>query len=306
MNRAALGQKVREAVKTLRLYGVSGVIRAIRRKMGSALFRNEALHLGALADLFELVPTYRYATCDDLVRLKAKYPGYCLPDIPDRQSPQSRAWGLKQMGTLFCAEKIHQVKPTSVLEIGAGDDTFFDRHFGHLTEYWMVDEGDYNTSRGFEKAVREREQTRFVRGLLGSYSPDLPDSYFSLIISVSVLEHVAWEKKDDVYSDMYRLLKPGGWMVHSIDAVGEGASREFVHMKRAGFILPRRPQLRICVNSGEVPATLFEPLALVYLNYFGVGRGDMWTVLRSVTGHHPTVLAAASKPQTQADAPATL
>ena len=66
--------------------------------------------LPSTQDLFTVDLLYRYATCDDLITLKTKYPQYCFKE--------SHAWGLKQMGTLFCIEKIEQLAPAKMLEVG--------------------------------------------------------------------------------------------------------------------------------------------------------------------------------------------
>ena len=287
---ASFSEKAKKAIWALRTYSISTIVRVGGRKT------LVVPRLSNPTGLLDLQPLFRYATCDDLIKLKAKYPQYCLSDVPDRESLTSRGWGLKQMGTLFCAEKIHEVEPSTVLEIGAGCDTFFDKHFGDKMEYWMIDSGNYDPHGRFDAALQRRRRTKFVRGLLGSYNPELPDAYFDLVFSMSVLEHVPWEEKDDVYADMFRILKPGGWIAHSIDVVGNNAFREYDHIKRAGFILPRKPDLHICANTSKGPATLFEPLALVYLRHYGIDRPDKWTKLRSVTLHELTILATARKP----------
>jgi SAM-dependent methyltransferase len=240
---------------------------------------------------------FRYATCDDLVSLKARFPEDCF--FGDPISNASEAWGLKQMGTLFCLSRILDLKPARVLEVGAGCDVLFDHRIGDLCEYWMADEAGFYSSGLFEEAAGKRKHTRFVDTRLGAFCPELPDGYFDMVFSLSVLEHVPMKDRAGVYRDMFRVLHPGGRMVHSIDRAGPGAgSSEFEIIRQAGFILPEQPDLTVRTLPGSGPATLFEPTCIVFRSYFGKKRPDMWTNLRNITHHSPTILVAAQKPLT--------
>jgi SAM-dependent methyltransferase len=240
---------------------------------------------------------FRYATCDDLIQLKARYPEYCFSE---RDPGYSHAWGLKAMGRLFCVDKILKLQPNRILEVGGGCTAFFDEHFGAKTEYWMIDNGDFDPWNRFDELLKKRQNTHFVRGLLGEFNSQLPDSSFDLVFSISVLEHVSKELRSDVYRDMFRILRPGGVIVHSIDIPGAKKGREeFKHIAGAGFIIPDRPDLRISVRRREGKATLFEPLDIVFSGYFGIGRKDMWTKLKSITSHYPTILVLGIKPEGQ-------
>lgn len=79
---------------------------------------------------------FRIARSKDLIQLKTKYKQYHFS--PDELHPNN--WGLKQMGHLFCSDQILCLKPERVLEVGAGLNLFFDRHFGSEFEYWMIDD----------------------------------------------------------------------------------------------------------------------------------------------------------------------
>lgn len=284
----AVRRKLKTAVKTWRSDGIFGLSELAVRKAREALVEPSDED----EDPFSLEPVFRYATCDDLIRLKAKYPNYCFGD---RASAFSAGWGLKQVGTLFCADKVEQVGPTTILEVGVGYNTFFDARFGEQYEYWAIDEPGLYGADQFEEAAQKRRHTRFVQGLLGEFLADLPNDYFDVVFSVSVLEHVPSKGKRDVYRDMHRVTKPGGIIVHSIDlALKAEGETEHALIQSAGFEIPRRPSLRIRLSLG---ATLFEPLDIVFLRHYGVGREDMWTQLRSIDRHYPTVLVLGQKPQ---------
>lgn len=239
---------------------------------------------------------FRFATCDDLIRLMAKYPDYCFLG---QDSNHSRQWGLKQMGTLFCAEKIKEIAPAKILEVGAGFNTFFEEHFSAGHEYWILDDTvGLCDEEKFNAAVKVRQNTHFVRSLLGSFNSDVPDNYFDLVFSISALEHVPLDKRTAVYEDMFRIVRPGGIIVHSIDMFRDNrwAEEEYEYLKNAGFLVTPSPDLAIRVRQGEGAATLFEPIDTVFKSYYGIGRKDMWTNLRSISGQVPTILVVARKP----------
>jgi SAM-dependent methyltransferase len=53
----------------------------------------------------------------------------------------------------------------------------------------------------------------------------IPDTSVDLVISKSALEHVPWRQVEPQLADLYRVLRPGGVMVHIIDL------RDHFHMK---------------------------------------------------------------------------
>lgn len=58
-----------------------------------------------------------------------------------------------------------------------------------------------------------------IPNYIGAFDEKLPDNYFDVVFSISVLEHVNLEDDalDEVVRDMERVLKPGGLSAHCID-----------------------------------------------------------------------------------------
>jgi len=56
-----------------------------------------------------------------------------------------------------------------------------------------------------------------VSAFLGEMSPNLEDSSFDAVFSISVVEHVDDEGLIDFHADQLRILKPGGLFLHAID-----------------------------------------------------------------------------------------
>jgi len=289
-------RKAKNSINVIRTVGLRGLPNLIRTK----LTNSSAGIIGfEVNDLLGTRLIFRYATCNDMITLMGKYPQYCRED---RDSTRSTVWGLKSMGTLFCVDKIVRLQPKRVLEIGPGWNRHFSDHFAESLEYWMIDDAsaigwNEKSMEKFEKSVGERQNTHFVRGYLGSFSKELPVANFDLVFSISVVEHVPPEQKRSFYQDMFRIVKPGGYIAHSIDMFDDGINRaEFELISNAGFILPKKPDLAIRVQPSEGNPMLFEDMWTVFHGYLGLKRPDKWDNLKKVAGHNATVLVFARKP----------
>ncbi len=104
---------------------------------------------------------------------------------------------------------------SKILEIGGGNsrvlETFKNKH-----ECWNLDkfEGVGNGPKSIPKV-----DYKIVQDFIGNFNADLPNNYFDLIFSISVLEHTPRDEKTlkNILNDINRLLKPGGYVVHCID-----------------------------------------------------------------------------------------
>jgi SAM-dependent methyltransferase len=290
-------RKTKNSLAMLRTAGLRGVIQIFRTKLS----KSSALDVNyEVQDLLGTHPMFRYATCNDLIALMGKYPQYCRED---RDSTRSTVWGLKSMGTLFCVDKIMRLQPARVLEVGPGWNRHFDEHFGDSLEYWMIDEAsdigwDQHSLEKFERSTDQRKHTHFVRGYLGGFSEELPKDCFDLVFSISVVEHVPPGQKNNFYRDMFRIVKPGGFIAHSIDIFDDNLNRaEFEVVSRAGFKLPKKPDLAVRVRASEGNPTLFEDMWTIFHGYLGLKRQDKWENIKKVPGHNATILLFARKPE---------
>ncbi|MCS6802435.1 MAG: methyltransferase domain-containing protein [Chloroflexota bacterium] len=62
-----------------------------------------------------------------------------------------------------------------------------------------------------------------------------PDNSFDLVVSSDVLGHVPFEEKDRVFSELYRVLKPGGRTLHYIEAEGVDPLTRFARRWPAAY-----------------------------------------------------------------------
>lgn len=105
-----------------------------------------------------------------------------------------------------------------LLEIGGGES----RIVGELKNHYEIWNLDKLQGSGFgPKQIIDPKGFRFVKDYIGNFSPLLQDSYFDLIFSISTIEHFPMD--DNFISksiiDIQRLLKPGGYSLHCIDAL---------------------------------------------------------------------------------------
>jgi hypothetical protein len=138
-----------------------------------------------------------------LAELREKIPdAWWLLDIKSAED----GWVLSQLGSVSGAR---------IAEIG-GSDSRIIRAIGHRNECWNVDPLDGRDGGALHDPGMEKG-AKVVRGNLGEFRPELPSGYFDFVISVSVIEHVPLDRLPGFFSDMFRIMKPGGRAFHAID-----------------------------------------------------------------------------------------
>ena len=115
-----------------------------------------------------------------------------------------------------------------ILEFGHGFTATLFQRYGEDREVWGIDDWQglhyFPSDRAewearFDREVRAKTANcTFRRGLLGSQSKaDLPNAYFDVICSVSVLEEVPIDVARDILRHAASLLKPGGVLIGTHD-----------------------------------------------------------------------------------------
>lgn len=142
-----------------------------------------------------------------------------------------------------------------LLEVGGG----YSRVLARLAdehECWNVDRFE-----GLGAGPTDVPQAgyRIVRDYMGTFNPLLPDGYFDLVFSISVLEHVpneAPEQQAAVLRDMQRVTKPGGLNLHLVDVIAfqeSGWQHPIVDQARAAFqLLPPPPDPTAVANDPDL------------------------------------------------------
>ncbi len=92
-------------------------------------------------------------------------------------------------------------------------------------EVWVADDFGMNSDEPFwlrgrspQEHISQNPKVKYVLERLGDPgSSTLPENYFDVVYSLSVLEHVPAEVHEKVWQHMARLLKPGGELIHAVD-----------------------------------------------------------------------------------------
>ena len=209
-------------------------------------------------------------TKEDLQLLAVKYPGEVVPE--------GMRWSLKQLGNLFVLDHLERWGSRDVLEIGPGFNFYFPNHLPDYCAYTALDaEGFYEPE--LLALMRARlPRGRALDGLIGDGS--LESESLDACISVSVLEHLAEADISKACGDMFRILRPGGWSVHTIDlpapeleATGAGW---LAALRDAGFLIDPAPA-ELGLGSPDLldDPPHSEPLAIT-MRFYGSYSETIW------------------------------
>lgn len=262
----------------------------------------------------ERLPTrYSIGHEQEFLRLASKHPDGAIgwEDIhllgvryPGEGMPEGMTWSAKQYGNLHALDYIRRFGLANVLEVGPGFNLYFPNHLPAWCSYTGLDSEGFYDESVIALANARRPSAQMIDGLLGRDANALePDSY-DACVSVSVLEHVPPDEIAAVCEDMIRVLRPGGWALHSIDLrlpdLDNLGALWLDGLRAAGFKIDGKGLDKRFGGDVEPPAQsamFLEPLSL-RARFYGKYRRTIWgekptaTVKSNVT----TILVAARKP----------
>ena len=121
---------------------------------------------------------------------------------------------LKDIQDHYILSRLNGNQGLRILEVGGADCRIL-RGFSRENECWNAEKFE-----GLGAGPRKVIKTPGVKNVftyLGDFSTELPDDYFDIVFSISVVEHVETDKLADMFLDIARILKPGGKTFHAID-----------------------------------------------------------------------------------------
>src|SRR5690606_30581037 len=151
---------------------------------------------------------FRYGTIHDWWRAARQYD--CLRYI---RNGLQRKCVLKCLGYGHVLNQIEQYRPLRILEFGHGPTSPLFDLLDEDIELWGLDH--YSTTdcyppHAYDAFRKAHPRARFELGYLGKSVPALPSGYFDMVCSVSVIEHIPPEQLADAFSEIHRILRPGG------------------------------------------------------------------------------------------------
>lgn len=135
--------------------------------------------------------------------------------------------GLKGIQDGWILSILDKKKGLKVAEVGGGNSRVL-KTLSLDNECWNIDKFE-GAGNGPSK-IAKISGVNVVRTYLGDFDEDLPDGYFDVLFSISVIEHVPKDKINDFFADCHRLLKPGGVMLHAIDLYVSDSQSERVRI----------------------------------------------------------------------------
>ena len=136
----------------------------------------------------------------------------------------------KHLNPAICDLKVYQdlfvyscitdiVKPgATILEIGGGHSRIIDALHGKY-EFWNLDK--FEGQGHGPKYVSTERNYHLVQDNIGNFSDDLPENYFDLVFSISVVEHFPQDANylRKIEDDIKRVSKKDSYFLHCIDTL---------------------------------------------------------------------------------------
>lgn len=240
---------------------------------------------------------FEIGTTDYLWQIAKKYP--VLSNQPNT---------LKPLGYAHMINLIESFDPKTILEVGHGGGSFLFKLFKEKKEMWglddILDDSQVNP-RGLQYIKNINPEVKFIKGLLGTDNKELPDNYFDMVCSVSVIEHIPHENLNSVFEETFRILKPGGIAAHSYDVYyTQDTKPVFDAFEKNKFEwLKSRESMNVIWESwlNDFKENSLENLFsnIVFENPLFVAEYYMWQLkreLRPTPQNFMTILTAARKP----------
>ena len=122
---------------------------------------------------------------------------------------------LKGIQDAFILSQLAGLENKKIAEIGGGQSRVL-TILSEKNECWNVDKME-GVGQG-PKKYKKISGVKLVKAYMGEYSSDLPEEYFDIVFSISVVDQVNTANLPDFFKDIARILKPGGLCIHAIDA----------------------------------------------------------------------------------------
>ena len=153
-------------------------------------------------------------------------------------------WHLKSIQDLIAFSYLDGIVDNRIAEIGGGNTRILPA-LARTNECTNIEKFE-GQDGGPQKEIKLRRVSN-VHCFVGDFSDQLEASYFDILISVSVVEHIPNPNLESFIKDCHRILRPNGLMIHLVDM--------YLCPERAHYNMTRTDLYRSAFDSG-----LFEPV----------------------------------------------
>lgn len=202
-----MNPKLKQQIRHFHLF-IDGLVGQIFSNQGTLEKISETPHKKILPNQFS---NFKYSRTEHFKLF------HVLP-LHAKQSPATCDLKVYQDALIYTFILDNIPEGSRLLEIGGGESRIINELKGKY-EIWNLDKLE---GVGFgPKELIIANGFQLVQDYIGNFSPSLPNSSFDLVFSVSTIEHIPKDREtiENAIADIMRLLKPGGFSLHCIDAL---------------------------------------------------------------------------------------
>ena len=128
--------------------------------------------------------------------------------------PVKFEWHLKSVQDAVAFEKLRNVRGKRVAEIGGGDSRIL-LPLSKFNTCYNIEE--FKGQGGGPNHEIKISNVSNIPAVVGDFNGLISANFFDIIFSVSVVEHVPFDKIKSFFEECHEMLIPGGIMIHLID-----------------------------------------------------------------------------------------
>lgn len=142
------------------------------------------------------------------------------------------SYQLKTAQDLSIYEILRDKENLDIAEIGGGNSRIL-RRLAQKNRCVNIEKFEgLNAGPGREIVI---EGVRNLHAYIGDFDECVPEEGFDVAFSVSVVEHIEDDGLEDFYSDVLRILKPGGLFLHAIDMYVQNEPMEYAAKRLSSY-----------------------------------------------------------------------
>jgi SAM-dependent methyltransferase len=135
---------------------------------------------------------------------------------------------LKSIQDLAVYALLRDVEGKSIGEIGGGNSRVLPRLAERNVCYNIE---PFEGKDGGPNKIARLPRVTNLPTYVGVSAATIEDSFFDILFSISVLEHIPNDKLSDFVRDSWRILKPNGWFVHAIDIYVDDSPSDYFRQR---------------------------------------------------------------------------